>query len=216
MKLPFRILALSCVACWMLVRSASAAVMVEPDAFVNGTDISHAYPGVTLTDVNGGGAVSPVISRTSPYASTGSRVFGRFSGEDLWGNGSWDFLRIDLVPPAGSASLDFISDDGDANPVLAAYDAAGNLLTFATVPGSFSPGAVVPLTVSAPNIATVLALGDPPADSFDTIAEITAVTQGGADNWAVDNFNYSAIPEPASITLIVAAVALSVGRRRTR
>jgi hypothetical protein len=159
-----------------------------------------------------------VVSRTSALASTGTRVFGRFNGDIAWGNGGWDFMRIDIAGQITSASLDFISDDpSDSNPVLAAYNGAGNLITSSTVPGDFGTGAVVPLTVSAPGIATVLALGDPPPNSFNTIAEITAVFAGGPDNWVLDNLRIIRVPEPSTLVgFVVLLAAASLGSRPRR
>ena len=210
------LIAASITLCWN-VPTACQAVNVEPDDFPNGTNISNAFPGVTLSDITGGGgAVNPVLSLTSPVASTGTRVFGRFDQQTSWGNGSWDFLRIDITGATSSASLDFIADDSDSNPVLAAYNSAGILLTSSTLPGTFAVGTVVPLTVSAPNIATVLALGDPPPGSFGTIAQITAITSGGPNNWVVDNFRYERVPEPATIALVALGTLAATAWRRRR
>ena len=179
------------------------AVLIDPDAFANGTDITNAFPGITLTTVDLGANTFSVLSLSSGLASTGTQVFGRNNtgpNSVTWGDGIWEYLRIDIAAGATSATLDFIADDAsDANAVLAAYDGGGNLLTSAASVGIFSTGQTVSLTVSDPNIATVLALGDP-LGSLATIASVTS-GGGGRDAWQLDNLNVRPIPEPSTYLL---------------
>lgn len=193
----------------LALTSTASAITIEPDAFADGTDLSTAFPGVTLSTVYSDGTVaSPsVFSRVSAEASTGTRVFGRtdapifHSGTLTWGSSFFEFLRIDITGGATSASIDFIANadsskgEDDRNPVLAAYDAAGNLVASDTMTGPFADGTVVTLMVSDPNIATIAALGDPNF-SIATLGGLTPTPSdppifGGPDSWLLDNFQYS-------------------------
>lgn len=197
--------------------SATAApVVIDADGFVVGTNISNSFAGVTLATVDDAGATSPVFALGSAFASTPGNVFGHGDADpEQWGNGIWEFLRIDIAAGATQVQIDFIADDdGDSGGVLAAYDSLGNLLDFDQTPGGpITAGDVFSLTVAAADIAFVLALGDPLGD----LADVASVTEsgGGLDAWVLDNARITVVPEPASWVLAaLAATGLAIGHRR--
>lgn len=195
----------------MLVVSTPAmgVITVDPDAFSAGTVLNNAYPGVTLTalgwtDFAMTNPIGPnVLSTTSGRASTGTRVFGHTgSNPPGWGDGIWEYLRVDFAVDATWVSLDFIADNtNDNDAILEAYDASNNLVASAASVGNYNDPQVVTLTVSAPNIAYILALGDP----IDKVHD-----------WELDNLQYQPIPAPGAILLGGIGVALVGWLRRRR
>jgi len=189
---------------------AAAAVVVDPDAFPDGTVINNSFAGVTLTAM---GSVSGpnVLSLNSGLASTGVRVFGfvddyPVANSVLWGDGTIEELRADFAAGATSVSLDFIADDSsDENAELKAFNASDVLVASAFTPLNVSQpqGVPVTLTVSDPHIAYIRA-------TWDGINE--------SDNGALDNLVYTPVPEPATLIiwslLGAGGVGVSVWRRR--
>jgi hypothetical protein len=177
----------------MLAGSAAsgALVTVDADAFPAGTVLNNAFPGVTLSALGDPGVLSNanVFSMTDAQATTGSRVFGDTSiSPTLWGNGSFSYLRADFASGASLVSLDFAANDpSDNNPYLKAYNSA-NVLVASASAGLVSLGSPVTLTVSAPNIAYILA-------SWDDLRRI--------DNGVLDNLKYDASPIPEPISLLI-------------
>ncbi len=170
---------------------ANAMITADPDAYPVGTQLNNAFAGITLTALGSAtNSDTRVLSYTSAYASTGTLVFGD-PGESLnpttWGNGGWDYLRVDFSQQATNVLLDFIANDSsDRNPVFEAYNSSDVLVDTDTEAGIFSSGDIVTLEVSASNIAYVLALGDP---------------INKADSWTLDNLRYEVIPAPGAIML---------------
>ena len=178
-----------------LVASSAQAILVtvEPDDFANGTEISNAFPGITLSAIDGGNNVittSSVFSQTSALASTGTQVFGHdgIFGQ-TWANGLVGDLRIDFVQATDFVSIDIIANNGFDPGFLWAYDSAGTLLDSFVTQGDLGSGTVETATISTAS-----------AD----IAYIIASGFGGNDV-ALDNFSYnssSAVPEPTVLALL--------------
>ena len=115
----------------MSVSVSAALVSIDPDEFAAGTDISHAWAGVTLSA--GGGASGldgKVYAATSTFATTGTLVFAnsRISSK-LWLNTDTNgyYLRVDFDTPTNHVLIDVISDDGSDFPSLGYYTTAGVL-----------------------------------------------------------------------------------------
>jgi len=177
----------------MATPMAKAVVIVDPDAFPGGTVLNNAYTGVTLTALGDPGVLlnSDVVAIASANASTGSNVFGNNDVQgfnDCWGDGYYDWLRVDFARDATWVALDFITNDaGDGNAELKAYDSGGNLV--ASAGPSYVPGPAgnfLTLQVSAANIAYVEA-------HWDNISRI--------ENGQLDNLQYVPIPAPGAILL---------------
>jgi PEP-CTERM motif len=169
-------------------------IVVDADAFPAGTVLNNAFPDVTLTAIGDSGVLANdnVLSATSSFATTGSRVFADTSGSPTaWGDGSFSYLRADFAGGTTMVLLDFASDDAsDSNPYLRAYDSSGTLLDSDSA-GSVALGSFVTLQVSAPNIAYIEA-------SWDDVNR--------TDNGILDNLRYESAVVPEPSTLAVAGV----------
>jgi len=196
----------------MLCTSVTQAmVAVDPDAFAVGTDISHAFAGVTLSAVGPGrdspsGAVFAIDPTTggveSFNASTGSLAFGSDDGRwpTVWMDVSFLQLRVDFASPASIVMLDVIGNDSSDFGVLNAYDALDNLLDSAMT-AQLGPNSIETLTVTAAgNVAYVVAGG-----------------RDGDSSVGLDNLWYdAAIPAPAAFVLGGIGVGLVNWLRRRR
>ena len=180
-------------------------ITVDPDDFVNETDISNAFPGITLSAIDGGSNVittSSVFSQTSLLASTGTQVFGHDGiFTETWANGLVGDLRIDFMQATDYVSLDIIANNGFDPGFLQAYDSSGTLLdSFITQGnlGSGIPETAVISTASA-NIAYVIASGL------------------NGNDVALDNLTYNSIaaPEPATLALLsFGLLGIGIARRK--
>lgn len=186
---------------FVLAPSAMAMMMVEPDAFAPGTVLNNAYPGVTLTALGEPGVLlnDHVVAIASPYASTGSNLFGNDDARtfpDSWGDGYYDWFRADFAAGALWVSLDFgTNDSGDNNAELKAYDIGGNLV--ASAGPTYVPGPVgnyLTLQVSAPNIAYIEA-------HWDNITRI--------ENGFLDNLQFEPVPVPGAILLGILGLSVA-------
>jgi len=185
-----------------------AVITVDPDAFAPGTVLNNAYAGVTLSAHGDAGVLtnSDVLAIASPYASTGSNVFGdnEAGNMDSWGNGAWDYLRADFSAGALWVSLDFITNDagGDSNAELIAYNSSGVEIDRAGPYAVAGPaGNFQTLTVTGSNIAYILAY-------WDDISR--------SENGALDNLKFEPIPAPGAILLGCIGVGCVNGLRRRR
>ncbi len=181
---------------------ASAEVVVEPDDYPAGTEISHLFPGVTLSTVNsdlGDPSVFALVPPKPYWASTGEQVFGH-AGDypahwvmDTVSPFRYGALRADFLPPAPSVTLDFIGNDASDYGQLTAYDAGGTLLASLQT-GLLTSGEVETLTVA-------------------NVGDISYIIAGGllTDTVCLDHMTF--IPEPGAALLMLGAAAL-VGRRR--
>lgn len=154
----------------LLAANARAArVTIDPDDFPIGSDISLAFPGVTLSafgsgELNGPNVSTPqVFSRSSPHASTGNRVFGNSSYSNLWFSDSAEF-RADFAKPAKFVSLDLIADDGFDPSMILAYAESGALLAEATVSGAAGVGVAQTASIDRPSADIAYVIATNPAD----------------------------------------------------
>lgn len=190
------------------------AVIVDPDAAPEGSNITSAYPGVTLRELLAGNLVDSVWSVTAS-ASTGTRVFGRSFGAAIFGD--WGGLvnrgmRVSFAQPVSWVSIDFIGmpSGGGASAgagSLIAYDSGGQVLD-AYLSAALSPGSKdldASVSTSVPLISYVVATSAAPAG-----ATLNADYRIG-----LDRLEY-VIPEPASVMLAAIGVLMLLPRDRGR
>jgi hypothetical protein len=201
-----RLLAMCVVA--LSASAAQARVTVDPDAFAVGTNISHAFPGVTLSAVGSGGsgvsgsvfAGNPALAAEPFTPSTGSLAFASDdpSYPYVWREAGFLQMRADFASPVSIVMLDFIGNDAAGTTdtgVLFAYDAGGNLLDSATT-AALLPNHVGALTVtSAGGIAYMLAGGDDFGSSI-----------------GLDNLRYEPATIPAPAALVLSGIGLGLVR----
>ena len=187
-------------------------IVADPDSFAVGTDISNAFPGVTLSAVGRGWnnstgriiAVDPLTNQSEPFAaSTGKLVFGTDDGSypHLFREAGFMQLRADFADPTNNVSLDFIGNDASDTGLLEAYDESGNLL-----------GTVLSSALGIDEVGSV---------SFEIPTnDIAFILAGGAgipSSLGIDNLRTSHSPEPATLALLGTGLAgLLVLRRRRR
>jgi len=212
-------------ACTGFTGQAGAVLQsIEPDDFANGTIISNAYPGATLSefDIFGGGVIGDVYSTTDDLvatrlgvplqASTGDRVFGirpilQFPNEA--GDGD---LRIDFDTPTNFVSVDFIGSNTGTAPNeigigrMLVYDASDTeIANLLAGPGDgllFNEVETLTISRTTPDIAYI------------------QLRRAGDNFVAVDNIQFNAVetvvPEPASLSMLALAAGLLGLRRRAR
>jgi len=181
-------------ACGSSVRAA--VIMVEPDAFPAGTNISNAYPGVTLSSIGSDPRVFSFTPTLAP-ASTGARVFGHFTPfEEQWGDGANYDLRADLATATDSVAVDIIGNDSSDQGTLRAFNAA-NVQVGSQTSGIVGLGVIQTLTITrpSPDIAYIIASGT----TLETVN--------------LDNLRFS-IPEPSSLALAGMGGLVIAWRRR--
>lgn len=214
--LPLRLRTLAAaVACGSALALAHAApVVVDPDAFAPGTDLSNAFAGITLSAVGlgfGGGpaifAVDSLSQANEPFtASTGRLVFGTNAPDfpHLFREPSFHALRVDFAAPTDSVAIDYISNDAADTGFLQAFDAADNLLgTYTTASLAANQFETMTLNFGAASIAYILASG------------LNSGSSGGLDHLRYNDGN--TVPEPAALLLVgTALLALRLGRRTPR
>jgi hypothetical protein len=190
---------------WYGTGTAEGLIVVDPDAFTDGTDVSNAFPGVTLSALgNYDNADSKVYARADSLASTGDNVFGT----NWWGDPEWGFdtsfqphLRVDFSQLVMSVSIDAIGNNSQDYGRLEAYDSTDVLLDDYET-SLLTVGDVESMTVStaSPSISYILAAGkDPGVEPHHTIL--------------LDNLSY-VVPEPATIALLGLGSLALLRRRR--
>ena len=207
MAMNKRLMALfTCLALTLFTSMANAIlIIVDPDDFVDGTDISNAFSGITLSAIDGGSnviATTSVYSQTSLLASTGTQVFGHDGiFVETWANGLVGDLRIDFMQATDFVSLDIIANNGSDPGFLEAYDSTGTLLGSFTTLGNLGPGTseTASISSSSVNISYVIASG-----LF-------------GNDVALDHLTYNSVtaPEPTVLTLLgLGLFGIGVARRK--
>jgi hypothetical protein len=184
----------------------ATVINVEPDSFADGTDISNAYAGITLSTVSASGSwatSSAVFARTATQttASTGSMVFGNDGAgvlNELWREHT--LLRADFASAASSVSIDFIADDAADTGILEVYSSL-NVLLASLSTGSLGPaGDFGTLTYSGAGIAYIVARG-----------------LDGSSALLIDNLSVTAmVPAPATLMLAGFGLVCAMRARRAR
>jgi hypothetical protein len=168
------------------------SVVVDPDAFSAGTDISNAFAGVSLSGVGSGWdgttpsnvlSIDPLAHAEPFNASTGALVFGHLGlFPSLWMDPGTIQLRADFAAGATDVQLDFIGNNSSDFGQLLAYDAGGTLVDSAYT-SQLTLSSVETLTVS----------GD--------IAYVVGGGINGASSLGMDNLRFNPIPAPGAILL---------------
>jgi hypothetical protein len=194
----------SLVSIGFIVLSVSLSAMlvsVDPDGFASGTDISTAFPNVTLS--SGGGAAGlngKVYAAASSSTSTGGMVFGNSrTSSKLWLNSNTNgyYLRADFTIPTRYVSIDFIDSGSDYFSVWF-YTTAGDLIkqNYLT---SLTTGTVYPVVIER-----------------DT-ADIVYIRAGGWDRASstvlLDNLKFE-VPEPATCLILLSGWLLLKKRKK--
>ena len=117
-------------------------LLIEPDKFPNGTNLSDAFPGVTLSNLGSGN----VLSTTSGLASTGGRVFS-VNGSVDW-TSPYSMLQANFAFPVSQVSIDVIGDDGSDPGVLQAFNSAGVMLEQFVTPAAGPVGVPRTMTIA--------------------------------------------------------------------
>jgi len=181
-------------------------IAVDPDDFIDGTDISNAFPGITLSAIDGGNNIlltPSVFSQTSSLASTGTQVFGHDGiFTTSWARSLLGDLRVDFAQPTDFVSIDIVANDNFDPGFIQAFDTFDTLLGSFTTAGNLGVGVVETASISTgtANIAYVVASGIQPEDVV------------------LDNLQFNrvdAIAEPGTVALIgIGLVVVALNRRR--
>jgi hypothetical protein len=189
----------------VLVSSASAVIVsADADGFSDGTDISTAFAGMTLSSVGGyTGLDGFIYAWGDGLASTGASVFANnLSFQRQWYANLTDgfALRADFDQPANYVAIDIIGDDysGDIG-VLYAYSAADVLLESVTS-DALGYGEVFTAAISR--------------GSFDIAYIITGGSPSTEDAVHLDNMTANIIPEPTTLCLLGLGTLILTRRRR--
>ena len=182
----------------------AAIVSADADGFSDGTDISTAFAGITLSSVGGyPGLDGLVYAWGDGLASTPASVFANnLSFQRQWYADPADGFgfRADFEQPADYVAIDIIGDDSDDYGELNAYNSSGTLIGYVLSP-ELTTGQVFRATVSR--------------DSFYDIAYIIA---GGAASTAdtvhLDNLVANVIPEPTTLWLLGIGGVLLTRKRK--
>jgi hypothetical protein len=213
-----RVIVLTLLPLVLVVSQAQASLLlIEPDLFPAGTDISDAFPGVTLWVISAfTGTVDRCISinpseqQNPANASTGVLSFGHrlesphlFRLFDPYTHNQSKVLRAAFDVPAVSVSVDFISNTSIDTGTLVALDIVGSeAVVLDTYTTSF-------LGLNQVETATVHATG----------GNIRLIMASGSDKGVViDNMRVETVPEPSTLALwsLFGMFAVGYGRWKKR
>jgi len=167
---------------------ADMSIKIDPDAYSEGTNISNAFTGVSLSSfgsyVNGQVyAVNPSTKNDPFHASTGRLVFGNNkSGFPHTWYQNKALLRADFSSGATDVQLDSIGNNHSDYGVMYAYDMGGSLVDSAYT-GQLTLNKVETLIVS----------GD--------ISYIVAAGINSVNILGLDNLQYNMVPVPGALVL---------------
>jgi hypothetical protein len=150
----------------VLVFAASGAqatiITIDPDAFAAGTDLSVAFPGVTLSVDGPGYPSSGPVRAVTPslfVATTGSLTFGHDGGfPDVWREPGFLNLRVDFGSPVQWVAIDVMADDLSDFGHLRAFG-PGDVLLGTVTTAQLTTGTFATMSFSAPSISYVLVGG---------------------------------------------------------
>ena len=198
----------------LLFVAVADADFVEPDDFAAGTDISNAFPGVTLSAVGSFTADDAVValdpsSQSSfPFeASTGSLVIGNngdiAAARHFFRDRGVLSLMVSFDMPVQSVSLDFIGASNGAPDIgmIEAFDVNG-----------VSLGAVT----SGPLALNEFASTTFTSEGGNDIAFFYADAANFNGLVGIDNLRFSAVPEPSSLSISGLLFLFAAGRMRRR
>ena len=177
----------------------ATAIVVDPDSFVLGTQLTTAFPSVILSVEGKPESVVRAVDGFSVFngrniATTGTLVFGQdpvtFDVPQGWDENN-GLLRITFLAPTDYVQIDLIFDDDDIGFVRG-YSGDGTLLTDITTP-------------SLRDTYTTLVVARLTAD----VAFVIAGGQGGEAIF-LDNllFRLSAVDEPPALFLFATMLLL--------
>jgi hypothetical protein len=215
-RLAISVLCFLALALAAATKSYAGLVVVDPDAYTNGTDISNGYVGVTLEAYGSFVVGSEVYALDDGVYSTHPHCFayidsefGPYGGWGEAGGGPQDpdeLFRAIFDVPTSFVSINVVEGEGQETATvgfLRAYDASDNLLA-EVLSGGLYNGAGETLTISRPgaDIAYVDA-GAPASSPYIHL-----------DRLAFDDQAERVIPEPATMTLLGLGALALVRRRR--
>jgi len=177
----------------LVLTPSAGAVMISADAdgFDDGTYISTAFAGITLSSVGGyPGLDRLVYAWGDGLASTGTSVFANnLPFQRQWYAGLTDdfAFRADFDQPADYVAIDIIGDNSADIGVLYAYNSADVLLESVTS-DVLGYGEVFSAAISR--------------SSFDIAYIIAGGAPSTEDTVHLDNLTANVIPEPATLWLL--------------
>jgi hypothetical protein len=193
-------------------------IYADADGFSDGTDISNAFSGMTLSAVGrASGLDGKVYAKTDAYASTGTMTFGNnLANPTLWYFDTHpttpphpdDYaLRIDFDMPAKYLAIDMIGQ-GQSWGVIEAYNSSNNFISADFIQPSghdWTDGEIVHAEIN-------------PHQSYDIAYVLVGGRYYDAGHFAtplhLDNLSAEIIPEPATILLLgLGGLALLTKRR---
>ena len=199
------------IAASILICGAARAgtIVLDPDQFAVGTDLSHVFPGVTLTD----GFGEPVIAAVSPAPALDPNVFGVGSANkfglfvgppdpnSLPLNPSPEFSFVaQFSQPIESATFRLFETVGGFGTQYITYNSSGNIMSV----GHFGP------------------LAGMPYDGTVDLNGAVAIAIGGEDsvvNTSIDRITIQTLPTPLPSGGVLFGsglmAAFLLGRRRS-